>query len=287
VARRPRRERRDRDSVDSGGRDTILACRTRRSPSKLVGLRRGARRSSPTPPRCTRASACCRSTSRSRRSSRSSTSAARAACPPRRSAIASPILIQFKDSMPPNTRVAKENFKLFCSPVVNLFEHPTDPIKPDVTKHEYLARPSGGTPSGVRDLLRRQRHRHRPAHEPAREDPVVLHVRARARPRRRGARRLLPEPPAPGRGGRRRRRTYLSFGSPAGRKARCPTSTSSASTPPAPTVACPPSSRSAICASPRRPRPRSRRSPTSTGVTQPLPPPIGRELSGACSRTWP
>ncbi len=58
------------------------------------------------------------------------------------------ILIQFKDALPPNARVTKENFKLFCSPVVNLFSHPTDPIKPDPTKHEYLARPSGGEPSG-------------------------------------------------------------------------------------------------------------------------------------------
>lgn len=58
------------------------------------------------------------------------------------------LLIQFKDSMPSNTRVSKENFKLFCSPVVNLFPHPTDPIKPDPTKHEYLARPSGGEPNG-------------------------------------------------------------------------------------------------------------------------------------------
>lgn len=58
------------------------------------------------------------------------------------------ILVHFKDSMPPGTRVAKENFKLFCSPVVNLFSHPTDPIKPDITKHEYLTRPSGGDPNG-------------------------------------------------------------------------------------------------------------------------------------------
>jgi len=58
------------------------------------------------------------------------------------------ILIQFKDALPPNARVSKENFKLFCSPVVNLFAHPTDPIKPDPAKHEYLARPSGGDPNG-------------------------------------------------------------------------------------------------------------------------------------------
>jgi len=58
------------------------------------------------------------------------------------------IHIQFKDSLPNNVRLTKENFKLFCTPVVNLFSHPTDPIKPDVAKHEYLARPSGGEPNG-------------------------------------------------------------------------------------------------------------------------------------------
>jgi type VI secretion system protein ImpG len=58
------------------------------------------------------------------------------------------ILIQFKDSLPPNTRIAKDNFRLFCSPVVNLFDHTTDPIRPDPTKHEYLARPAGGTLAG-------------------------------------------------------------------------------------------------------------------------------------------
>ncbi len=58
------------------------------------------------------------------------------------------ILIQFKDALPTTARVQKENFKLFCSPVVNLFSHPTDPIKPDPTKHEYIARPSGGEPTG-------------------------------------------------------------------------------------------------------------------------------------------
>lgn len=56
------------------------------------------------------------------------------------------LIIQFKDNLPPTTRVTKENFRLFCSPVINLFEHPTDPIKPETTKFEYLARPSGGNP---------------------------------------------------------------------------------------------------------------------------------------------
>jgi type VI secretion system protein ImpG len=56
------------------------------------------------------------------------------------------IRLQLKDSLPSGTRVSKESIRLFCSPVVNLFNHNADPIKPDVTKYEYLARPAGGSP---------------------------------------------------------------------------------------------------------------------------------------------
>jgi type VI secretion system protein ImpG len=58
------------------------------------------------------------------------------------------ILVQFKDSLPSSVRVTKESLKLYCSPVVNLFAHATDPIKPDLTKYEYLCRPAGGAPNG-------------------------------------------------------------------------------------------------------------------------------------------
>src|SRR4051812_36255579 len=57
------------------------------------------------------------------------------------------IIIQFKDSLPAGMRVTRETFRLFCAPVVNLFEHATDPIKPDPGKYEYLARPSGSAPN--------------------------------------------------------------------------------------------------------------------------------------------
>jgi type VI secretion system protein ImpG len=57
------------------------------------------------------------------------------------------IVLHFRDSLPANTRVSKENVRLSCSPVVNLFEHAIDPIRPDTTKHEYLARPTGATPA--------------------------------------------------------------------------------------------------------------------------------------------
>ncbi len=56
------------------------------------------------------------------------------------------ILLSFKDGLPTGTRVTKENLRLFCTPVVNLFSHTADPLKPDITKYEYLARPSGGQP---------------------------------------------------------------------------------------------------------------------------------------------
>src|SRR5690606_19145406 len=35
------------------------------------------------------------------------------------------ILLQFKDSLPTGTRVGKDNLRLFCAPVVNLFSHTT------------------------------------------------------------------------------------------------------------------------------------------------------------------
>jgi type VI secretion system protein ImpG len=57
------------------------------------------------------------------------------------------IHFQFRDNLPNGTRVAKENFKLYCTPIVNLFPHPADPIKPESTKYEYLLRPSGGAPN--------------------------------------------------------------------------------------------------------------------------------------------
>jgi type VI secretion system protein ImpG len=56
------------------------------------------------------------------------------------------ILLSFKDGLPTGTRVQKDNLRLFCTPVINLFTHTADPIKPELTKYEYLARPSGGQP---------------------------------------------------------------------------------------------------------------------------------------------
>lgn len=56
------------------------------------------------------------------------------------------ILLKLKDSLPNQVRITKDTIRLFCAPVVNLFTHTADPLKPDTTKYEYLARPSGGQP---------------------------------------------------------------------------------------------------------------------------------------------
>ncbi|HSN97675.1 MAG TPA: type VI secretion system baseplate subunit TssF [Candidatus Nanopelagicales bacterium] len=68
------------------------------------------------------------------------------ALPPDRVTDRFAILLQFKDGLPPGTRVSKDNLRLFCAPVVNLFDHTSDPIKPEPTKHEYLCRPAGSSP---------------------------------------------------------------------------------------------------------------------------------------------
>lgn len=44
-------------------------------------------------------------------------------------------------------RIAAENFRLFCTPVVNLFESSADPIKRDPRVHEHLMRASGIKPA--------------------------------------------------------------------------------------------------------------------------------------------
>ncbi len=56
------------------------------------------------------------------------------------------VVLHFRDGLPSGTRVTQDNIRLFCTPVVNLFSHSTDPIKPDPAKYEYLVRPAGGQP---------------------------------------------------------------------------------------------------------------------------------------------
>ncbi len=56
------------------------------------------------------------------------------------------IAIAFDRPPPLPARVSVENFRLFCTPVVNLFEASADPIKRDPKIHETLLRASGIKP---------------------------------------------------------------------------------------------------------------------------------------------
>lgn len=47
------------------------------------------------------------------------------------------IVIRLKDVAPPRAPVAKETFRLGCTPIVNLFNHTTDPIYLSQKKYEY------------------------------------------------------------------------------------------------------------------------------------------------------
>lgn len=44
-------------------------------------------------------------------------------------------------------RLQKDNFRLYCTPVINLFTHDADPVRIDNTRVEYRIRPSGKDPS--------------------------------------------------------------------------------------------------------------------------------------------
>ena len=196
------------------------------------------------------------------------------------------IIIQFKDGLPTGTRVTKDNFRLFCSPVVNLFEHPTDPIKPDPGKHEYLVAPH-------------RARRRRPTRSTAVDNVVAIARRTSQRveippffsfqheldPDAAARARLLPDPPPPRRDRRRRRRLPL-VRLPAGRRhaprVRRHQRRGDLHQPP-PAAA---RSRSATCACRRRPRPRSPPSRTSPASPRRSRRRWGASSSGACSRTW-
>lgn len=57
-------------------------------------------------------------------------------------------VLSFRFNRPPKLpeRLDKENFRLHCVPVVNLFETSADPIARDPRQHEYLVRASGVNP---------------------------------------------------------------------------------------------------------------------------------------------
>jgi type VI secretion system protein ImpG len=53
------------------------------------------------------------------------------------------ISFEFNRPIDDSIRVQKENIRLFCTPIVNLFSRDADPIRVDQTKVEYRVRPSG------------------------------------------------------------------------------------------------------------------------------------------------
>ncbi len=54
--------------------------------------------------------------------------------------------IRFDRALPPGLNPTKEEIRLFCTPVVNLFPHEADPIRVDRTRSEYRLRPAGTEP---------------------------------------------------------------------------------------------------------------------------------------------
>jgi type VI secretion system protein ImpG len=53
------------------------------------------------------------------------------------------ISFEFSRPMDEAVRVQKDSVRLYCTPIVNLFERDADPIRIDQTKYEYRIRPSG------------------------------------------------------------------------------------------------------------------------------------------------
>lgn len=55
--------------------------------------------------------------------------------------------IQFSKTLPADTRVKQEHFQLYCTPVINLFEHDSDPIDLNGHRTEYRITPSSRYPA--------------------------------------------------------------------------------------------------------------------------------------------
>lgn len=55
--------------------------------------------------------------------------------------------IHFSKTLPADVRVRKDNFQLYCTPVINLFEHDADPIDLNGRKAEYRIVPSSRYPA--------------------------------------------------------------------------------------------------------------------------------------------
>lgn len=54
--------------------------------------------------------------------------------------------VRFDRALAPSLRPSKDDFRLYCTPIVNLFPNDGDPIKLDGTQSEYRLRPSGANP---------------------------------------------------------------------------------------------------------------------------------------------
>jgi type VI secretion system protein ImpG len=54
--------------------------------------------------------------------------------------------VRFDRQLPPTLRPTREEFRLYCTPIVNVFPHDGDPIRIDRTQTEYRVRPSGRDP---------------------------------------------------------------------------------------------------------------------------------------------
>jgi type VI secretion system protein ImpG len=57
------------------------------------------------------------------------------------------INIEFSRPLDDSVRLQKDNFRLFCTPVINLFTRDADPIRVDNTRTEYRIWPSGKEPT--------------------------------------------------------------------------------------------------------------------------------------------
>lgn len=54
--------------------------------------------------------------------------------------------IRFDRALAPSLRPTKDEVRLYCTPIVNLFEHESDPLRIDQTQVEYRLRPAGASP---------------------------------------------------------------------------------------------------------------------------------------------
>ncbi|TKF25145.1 type VI secretion system baseplate subunit TssF [Vibrio kanaloae] len=55
--------------------------------------------------------------------------------------------LHFSKTLPVDVRVQKDNFQLYCTPIINLFEHDADPIALSGRQSEYRITPSSRSPS--------------------------------------------------------------------------------------------------------------------------------------------